>query len=155
MCSLHLLCRVLPQGSFEGYISQLVIIAVDFGTKNIGVAHSPDGVFAFPLCTIERKSDSNTIIEIVEISRKHKAELLVFGYPASNIESQSAKDAIEFAQKLTEELDIPVELVDESLTSIEARAVGHTMGKTDKDMRKGKDAIEAQIILMRYLERNN
>jgi len=146
---------VLPQGSLEGYLIELIIVAVDYGQKNIGLAHSPDGVFAFPLCSVTRESDEATVSKIVEIIKKHRAELLVFGYPASNIESQSAKDAIDFAQKLTAEIDIPIELVDESLTSVEARAVGHKMGKTDKDMRKGKDAIEAQIILMRYLERSS
>jgi putative Holliday junction resolvase len=130
----------------------LVALCVDYGTKNIGLAYTPDGVFAFPLASIKKtelNSDINAII--VQASEKN-AELIVVGYPASDIESDSAKYIRGFAQRLSEKSGLRVVLQDESFTSMQAREIGHDLGKTDKKMRNTKDQIEAQIILMRYLK---
>ncbi|NLI40292.1 MAG: Holliday junction resolvase RuvX [Caldisericales bacterium] len=128
------------------------IVALDLGTKNIGVAYSPDGLFSFPLPSIKRSDLPSDIEAIRKVVLEKNANLLVVGYPASEVESEWAKFVRGFASKLKEALGIDIALVNESLTSIEARKLGHEMGKTDKQMRGNKDAIEAQLILMRYME---
>lgn len=130
----------------------MVALCVDYGTKNIGIAYTPDGVFAFPLTSI-KKTELNTDLDaITAIAVEKKAELIVMGYPASDTESESAKYIRGFALRLEERSGLEVVLQDESFTSRQARSVGHEMGKTDKKMRQTKDQIEAQLILMRYLE---
>ncbi len=136
----------LPQGHLVS------IVALDLGTKNIGVAYSPDGLFSFPLLSIKRSDLPSDIEAIRKVVLEKGANLLVVGYPASEVESEWAKFVRGFAGRLKEALCIDVALVNESLTSIEARNLGHDMGKTDRQMREKKDAIEAQLILMRYLE---
>lgn len=128
------------------------MLCVDYGTKNIGIAYTPDGVFAFPLASIKKKELNSDLDAITILANEKKAELIVVGYPASNIESDSAKYIRGFAQRLSERSGLKVVLQDESFTSMQARELGHDMGKTDKKMRNTKDQIEAQIILMRYLE---
>ena len=148
---MHLLHRILPtQLSAGGVI--LVALSVDYGTKNIGIAYSPDGVFSFPLTSV-KKTDLNSDLEaIIALAKEKHAEILIVGYPASEFESESAKFIKGFAQRLAEKSGVPVEFQDESFTSKQTREIGHAMGKTDKKMRQSKDAIEAQIILMRWLE---
>lgn len=130
----------------------MVALCVDYGTKNIGIAYTPDGVFAFPLASIKKTELNADINAIIAMASEKKAELIVVGYPASDIESESAKFIRGFAQRLSEKSGLKVVLQDESFTSVQARELGHDIGKTDKKMRNTKDQIEAQIILMRYLE---
>lgn len=130
----------------------MVALCVDYGTKNIGIAYTPDGVFAFPLASIKKTELNADINAIIALASEKKAEFIVVGYPASEIESESAKFIRCFAQRLSEKSGLKVVLQDESFTSMQARELGHDMGKTDKKMRNTKDRIEAQIILMRYLE---
>ena len=133
----------------------MVIVAFDYGEKNIGIAYSPDGVFSFAIGSVPNRGAEKTIPELVSIIREKKAELIVFGYPVTtgDEETESARNAREFAESLERACGVHVELVDESYTSVETREVGHRLGKNDRGMRDSKDAIEAQIILMRYLER--
>jgi len=132
----------------------MVIVAFDYGEKNIGIAYSPDGVFSFAVCSVSNRGANKTIHELVSIIKDKGAELVVFGYPAmgSEEETESARNARDFAEALERASGVSVELVDESYTSVETREVGHRLGKTDRGMRDSKDAIEAQLILMRYLE---
>ncbi len=130
----------------------MVALCVDYGTKNIGIAYTPDGVFAFPLASIKKTELNADLDAIIAIASEKKAQLIVFGYPASEVESESAKFIRGFAQRLEQKSGLEVVLQDESFTSMQARNVGHEMGKTDKKMRDAKDQIEAQLILMRYLE---
>ena len=132
----------------------MVIVAIDYGTKNIGLAYSPDGVFSFPMESVTNLGLEQSVSELSKIIKEKKAELIVFGYPSSGggIETESGKLAREFSEILGNKTRIKVELVDESFSSVEARSVGHKLGKSDRNMRKTKDSVEAQIILMRYLE---
>ncbi len=133
----------------------MVILAIDYGTKNIGLAYSPDGIFAFSMESILNTGIENSIAEIQKVIDDKGVEFIVFGYPVGNQsnETESAKKAREFSEILATKTGIKIELVDESFSSVEARNIGHSLGKKDKSMRKTKDSIEAQIILMRYLER--
>lgn len=130
----------------------MIALCVDYGTKNIGIAYTPDGIFAFPLTSIKKTELNADLDAITAIAVEKKAELIVMGYPASDKESESARYIRGFAQRLEERSGLKVELQDESFTSVKARNAGHEMGKTDKKMRQTKDRIEAQLILMRYLE---
>ncbi len=130
----------------------MVILAVDYGTKNIGIAYSPDGVFSFPIGTIKKTELHKDLEAIDKIAKEKKAELIILGYPVSEKESESAKFIRVFGERLEAHTGIKVVLQDEALTSKEVRDTGHLMGKNDKAMRGQKDALEAQLILMRYLE---
>ncbi len=130
----------------------MVILAVDYGTKNIGIAYSPDGVFSFPIGTIKKTELYKDLEAIGKAAKEKKAELIILGYPASEKESDSAKFIRAFGERLEAYSGIKVVLQNEALTSKEVRDTGHLMGKNDKAMRGQKDALEAQLILMRYLE---
>ncbi|MCK5743526.1 MAG: Holliday junction resolvase RuvX, partial [Caldisericia bacterium] len=108
----------------------MVIVAIDYGTKNIGLAYSPDGVFSFPMESVTNLGLEQSVSELSKIIKEKKAELIVFGYPSSGggIETESGKLAREFSEILGNKTRIKVELVDESFSSVEARSVGHKLG---------------------------
>lgn len=130
-----------------------VIVAIDYGSKNIGIAWSPDGIFSFPVGIIQKSTQKKDVESILEIVILKKAELIVLGYPFNQTETDSTKRVDEFLKALKESISIPIELEDERMTSVEVRRIGHQLGKSDKKMRDKKDAFEAQLILTRYLER--
>ncbi len=131
----------------------MVIVAIDYGSKNIGVAWSPDGIFSFPVGIIQKSSLQNGVEAILKICSEKKAGLIVLGYPFNETVTDSTKRVDEFLGALKKSTTLPVELEDERMTSQEIRRIGHELGKSDKKMRDKKDAFEAQLILSRYLER--
>lgn len=131
----------------------MVIVAIDYGSKNIGVAWSPDGIFSFPVGIIQKSSLQNDVEAILKICTEKKAGLIVLGYPFNETVTDSTKRADEILEALKNSTTLPIELEDERMTSQEIRRIGHEFGKSDKKMRDKKDAFEAQLILSRYLER--
>lgn len=130
-----------------------IIVALDYGSKNIGIAWSPDGIFSFPVGIIKKSKLQKDVESILEIVSQKSADLIVLGYPFNQTQTDSTKRVDEFLEVLKESTSIPVELEDERMTSVEVRRIGHELGKSDKKMRDKKDAFEAQLILTRYLER--
>lgn len=131
----------------------MVIVAIDYGSKNIGVAWSPDGIFSFPVGIIQKSSLQNDVEAILKICTEKKAGLIVLGYPFNETVTDSTKRADEILEVLKNSTALPIEIEDERMTSQEIRRIGHELGKSDKKMRDKKDAFEAQLILSRYLER--
>ena len=129
------------------------IVAIDYGSKNIGIAWSPDGIFSFPVGIIQKTTLQKDIESVLEIISQKKAELIVLGYPFNQTQTDSTKRVDTFLEALKNSTTLSVELEDERMTSVEVRRIGHELGKSDKKMRYKKDAFEAQLILTRYLER--
>lgn len=95
-------------------------MGVDYGTKKIGVAVSDErGVMAFPLCVVP--NDGNKAL--FGIIRKEGPSALVIGESknlsgADNVLAQSVRELV---TDITLEFGVPVHLVPEHFTSIEAR----------------------------------
>jgi len=99
-------------------------LAVDFGEKRIGLATSDaSGMMATPRETVPRKSDREAIRAIADFARREEVEALVLGVPhhADGRENALAPRVKSFGRKLAETLDLPLDLVNEHLTSHEAR----------------------------------
>jgi putative Holliday junction resolvase len=114
----------LPEGMTKSAMSR--ILAIDYGRKRIGLALSDElGATAQPI---------------------------IVGHPLhmTGEAGEMAAEAASFAMRLSKELGIETELVDERLTTWEAR---QTMTET-KSRRKGEpiDAIAAAVLLRDYLE---
>ncbi|HET9794485.1 MAG TPA: Holliday junction resolvase RuvX [Thermoanaerobaculia bacterium] len=95
-------------------------LAVDFGERRIGLATSDaTGLIATPRKTVLRTSDRAAIGEIGDFARTEEVEGLVVGLPhhADGRENALAPRVRSFARKLSDALALPVEFVDEHLTS--------------------------------------
>lgn len=131
------------------------ILAVDYGRKRIGLALCDElGLTARPLAIVERTNRKNTLRLLREISRKHKVGLIVVGYPLhlTGEAGEMAEEASRFAVRLNKELGVRVELLDERLTSWQAR---ETISATGSRARRSEpfDDVAAAVLLQEYLGR--
>jgi putative Holliday junction resolvase len=95
-------------------------LAIDFGEKRIGLATSDaTGLIATPRRTVLRASDRAAIAEIGGFARDEEVEGIVVGLPhhADGRENALAPRVRAFARKLSDGLGLPVEFVNEHLTS--------------------------------------
>lgn len=129
------------------------ILAIDYGTKRIGLAISdPLGVLAHGLDTLRRKNIRSDIAHIAEVIQSRAVERIVMGNPLllSGEPSPISLEAEAFAQRLSEHTGIGYEMWDERLSSREA---AQKMRETGKAPRRdgGVDRMAAAIILDSYL----
>ncbi len=131
-------------------------LGIDFGERRIGLAISdPDGRLAVPLQTFERRDDRRAARRIAAIAREEAVELLVLGEPRNLDGSRgaAAERVARFGHRLREATGLPLEWVDEALTSVEARARLRQAGVGRAKAEERIDAVAAQILLQQALDR--
>ncbi len=131
------------------------ILAIDHGTVRIGLALSDElELIAKPFKTIGAQHEpERAIARIVQEKRIAK---IVLGMPfrMDGQRGDAAERVEKFAERLGKELrhEIPIEFVDERLSSVEAEASLSRSGITDKKERKEVvDQLAAVVILQDYL----
>jgi putative Holliday junction resolvase len=136
------------------------ILGLDYGTKTVGVALSDPLLFTaqeFETITRERASAlRHTLVRIKEICEEYQVERIILGYPRNMDDSEGfrCQDTLEFKKLLEKRVDIPIELVDERLTTVYADEILEESGVAKKDRKKVIDQIAAAIILQDYLDNN-
>jgi putative Holliday junction resolvase len=128
---------------------------VDYGRKRIGVAVSDAmGLTVQPLTTIEGKSKAEELALLERIAHERGVARIVVGLPLrlDGTEGTMAAEARRFARRLERALHLPVELVDERLTSWAAREWKAAHAELGRG--KGEDEIAAAILLEDFLARN-
>jgi putative Holliday junction resolvase len=100
------------------------VIALDVGTKRIGVAVG-EGTFAFPHSTIERTNVRDDVAAIVVLARDRGARTIVVGDPLTmSGERALASEKIDaFVAHLARAFDGAIERIDERLTTAAAQKV--------------------------------
>jgi putative holliday junction resolvase len=130
------------------------ILGIDFGRVRIGLAISDElRLLAHPLETLRANKDA--INRIAEIIRERKIDKIVVGVPRhmSGDIGDSAKEALEFVNKLRAEGSCPIETWDERLTTVAAERALRGAGKKTRKTRHLVDQVAAQMILQSYLDR--
>jgi putative Holliday junction resolvase len=132
------------------------MLGIDFGERRIGVAISdPGGTFALPLTAISRTDDASAIGELAELARREEIGRIVVGEPLGpdGAVGSAARRARSFAARLARETGLPVETVDETLTSREAESRLVEAGVARGKRQGRRDAIAAQLLLQEVLDR--
>jgi putative Holliday junction resolvase len=146
------------------------ILAVDYGRVRIGLALADSETqMARPLSTLERINRNEDMRRLRALVREHGIKQIIVGLPLrlDGTHGEMAEEVERFAQRLRKQVGVPVELVDERLTSWEAeRMLEETQGRFihDEKMSGGKkqknqkakmtvDAVAAAVILKEYLDR--
>jgi putative holliday junction resolvase len=131
------------------------ILAIDYGRKRIGLALSDElGLTAQPLAVLVRKNRATDLKRLREICVENSVGRIIVGHPVhiTGEAGEMAEEAARFAARLTKALHIETEMVDERLTSWEAR---QTLSET-KSRAAGKratvDDVAAVILLRDFLE---
>jgi putative Holliday junction resolvase len=133
-------------------------LGLDIGDRWIGVALSdPGGILASPLTIIERTEDNQALAAIIEIINKQDVGQIVVGLPRSldGTIGQQADKVKEFADKLAEQVEIPLEYCDERLTTVMAQRLKRASGGKKGRGKTRYDAQAAAIILQSYLDESH
>ncbi len=131
------------------------ILALDYGTKRIGVALSDElGWTAQPLETFERRTLDRDVAHIAALVESHSVERVVLGLPLQldGREGPAVRAMREFTDKLEASLPVPVVLWDDRMTT---KAAEELLIAADVSRKKRKgivDRIAAAILLRSYLE---
>ncbi|HUP97987.1 MAG TPA: Holliday junction resolvase RuvX [Usitatibacter sp.] len=131
------------------------LIGFDFGERRIGVAvgETLTGI-ASPLGAIEESANEARFDAIGRIVAEWQPVGFVVGRPRHDDDSEHAvaKLAEKFARRLEARYHLPVEFVDETLTSATAEAQLRDT-RTRAARKSDVDALAAAIILQSYLDR--
>ena len=150
-------------GSYNGRVkTHPRILAIDFGGKYIGLAVSdPLGLTANGLPTLKRANKRGDLDHIRELAQALQVERVVVGHPVhlKGHAGERAKEAERFAGWLRRELELPVELYDERLTSVEAENLLRERGEAAPRSRQSRNQrveavnrIAAAVLLQSYLD---
>lgn len=133
-------------------------LAVDFGTRRVGLAISDaGGSFAEPLDVLPAGTDLPRRVAV--LCRREGVERLVVGLPLNMDGSPSwvTREAVKLGRSLGEATGLPVVYVDERLSSFEAedqlktrRQRGEKLSRDDR--RRRLDALSAAHFLREFLE---
>lgn len=130
-------------------------LGLDIGTKTIGLAISDAlGWTARPLSTIRRKSWAEDLAALHQIQQTHGIAQLVVGLPLGREGemTEQARYSQRAAERIQQELDLPVAYVDESLSSAEADVYMQQVGVRRKKRKQNIDQQAAALILQDYLD---
>jgi putative Holliday junction resolvase len=150
------------------------ILGIDYGRARIGlaIADAATGI-PQPLDTLERVNRNEDMRRLREIARDHAVKQIVVGLPLrlDGTHGDMADEATRFAERVRKQLGLPVEMLDERLTSWDAERLleeqaGRVLHKVNVHLphkasgaaRKRKiagertiDAMAAAVILKEYL----
>ena len=132
------------------------LLGFDYGTKRIGVAVGQDVTRnVTPLITLHSQNEKPDWDAISKLIAEWQPDRLVVGLPLHLDGSPQAltEKAQRFGNQLKGRYNLPVEMVDERLTSHEAESeVGSRGGKTAK---ADIDALAAALILQSWLDQQS
>ena len=129
-------------------------LGLDLGTKTLGIAISDRlGTISNPYKTIKYSSKEELVKEIKKIIDEENVQAIALGFPKNmdNSIGDAGTRSIEFKKLLEKNIDVPIELIDERLSTVEAEKY-----LLDADMSRKKrkdiiDAVAASVILNTYI----
>lgn len=136
-------------------MTRISALGLDVGRKRIGVAGCDGtGLIATGLETIERRSFAEDVARLRKLAEARRATVLVVGMPykLDGEVGAQARQVQRFAERLGAALNLPVEYVDERLTSYAAEELIHAEGRLPSYNKALIDRKAAAIILQQWLD---
>jgi putative Holliday junction resolvase len=131
------------------------VLGLDLGDARIGVAISdPDRRVAVPAGTVHVGQPPGELSAVATLVRERGATLIVIGLPLSMSGERGgrATHAESFAEALRSVVDVPIELHDERLSTVEAERALAAAGTRGRERRRVVDASAAAVILQAWLD---
>jgi putative holliday junction resolvase len=144
-----------------------VILAIDYGKKRLGLALSDEsGITSRPFATWDRINRRRDLARLRDLVRDERVRRIVVGLPLhlDGTPSEMSEEAKSFSERVRKALGIPVELMDERLSSWEAKqtisakeprgqALRGSQARIENKKKTPLDDVAAAIILRDYLAR--
>jgi putative Holliday junction resolvase len=133
------------------------VLALDLGTRRIGLAVSdPDATLAFPAGHLDRQGRLRDLEALQALAREREVSCIVVGLPIhmDGSRGKAAEAAREFATALANHTSLPVELLDERWTTVEAERALRDAPRSRKRRKGTVDALAATLLLRTWLERS-
>lgn len=131
-------------------------LAIDYGEKKVGLALSdPLKIIAKPYKTIDNISDEKLIENFNSIINDKNIDEIVIGLPITmkNSFSKQTENVDKFIELLKKKINIKVVVVDERLSSIEAKKSLINQGIKTGHNKKDIDMTAAALFLQSYLDK--
>ncbi len=129
------------------------ILAFDFGLTQIGVAVGNKLLgTSQPLPILRAREGQPNWQELTELMKEWRPDLLVVGDPLNmdGTDSELSLRARKFARRLQGRLSLPVQLVDERLSSYDAKLTARNHGHRGDFKARPIDSHAAQLILQTW-----
>jgi putative Holliday junction resolvase len=125
-------------------------LGIDWGAKKIGLSLGDDHTnVAVPWLIVK------DLAEVLKLLKKEAIDIIVVGEPKHLAGKSDSKDFAKFLEALKSKTKLPIELIDERLSTRMANRLGYdkklTVGQ-NKKVKKGDDAVAAMIILQSYFD---
>ncbi|MGI6230731.1 MAG: Holliday junction resolvase RuvX [Tractidigestivibacter sp.] len=130
-------------------------LALDIGEKRIGIAVSdPSGRVASPVCVLPAPEVLSGARSFRRVLEDWEPDVLVCGRPLtmSGEEGPQVARIKRCAEQIAAQAGLPLELVDERLSSAEAKRILHEQGLSEKEMRGKVDMVAASLFLQSWLD---
>ncbi|HQS36700.1 MAG TPA: Holliday junction resolvase RuvX [Methylotenera sp.] len=131
------------------------VLAFDFGERRIGIAVGEHLIrSANPLTTIDNESNEVRFNLITQLVNEWQPKLLVVGLPLSldGSETEVTQLCKKFARRLNGRFNLPVVLIDERYSSVEASQLLNQSGIKGRAQKVMLDQVAAQTILQSYFD---
>ena len=132
------------------------VFAFDFGTRFVGIAvGDTETRTAHALDMIDAEANAVRFARIQVLLEEWRPARLVVGLPLSleGAEGDMTRRARRFARQLQARFALPVEMIDERLSSATAQEMLASAGRGGRAHKHDSHALAAQIILQDYLNK--
>jgi putative Holliday junction resolvase len=134
------------------------MLGVDYGVRRVGIALSdPTGTLASPLTTLRRRRGKRPpVAAVAELAETHEVAGIVIGLPLTlqGDEDDWCAEVRHFGDSLATRTGLPVTLVDERFTSVQAERAVRSSGlpRSDREDKARIDSGAAAVILQSWID---
>ncbi|OUN41648.1 Holliday junction resolvase RuvX [Enorma massiliensis] len=136
----------------------MIALALDIGEARVGIAVSDaTGTLAMPVKVLPAQEVLGNARSFRYIIEDYEPDVLVCGRPETlaGEDGPQAQRVIEAAKKIARAIGLPLEFIDERLSSREAKRILREQGLSEREMRGKVDSVAASLFLQTWLDVRN
>lgn len=136
----------------------MIALALDIGEARVGIAVSDaTGTLAMPVKVLPAQEVLGNARSFRYIIEDYEPDVLVCGRPETlaGEDGPQAQRVVEAAEKIARTTGLPLEFIDERLSSREAKRILREQGLSEREMRGKVDSVAASLFLQTWLDVRN
>ena len=136
----------------------MIALALDIGEARVGIAVSDaTGTLAMPVKVLPAQEVLGNARSFRYIIEDYEPDVLVCGRPETlaGEDGPQAERVMEAGRKIARATGLPLEFIDERLSSREAKRILREQGLSEREMRGKVDSVAASLFLQTWLDVRN